>query len=78
MEPRDRREQKREIAKRLLRERGIKWKDIHELDDFITRIDFYLYTMKAVQAQQGFNDDSPVSHREAIEICHNLRRLDED
>ena len=77
MEPRDRREKKRSIAKRLLRERGIKWKDIHELDDFITRIDFYLHMMEAVQAQQRFNDDSPVSHREAVEIL-NSRRLDED
>ena len=76
MEPRDRREQKREIAKRLLRERGIKWKDIHELDDFITRIDFYLHTMTAVQAQQGFNNDSPVSHREAVEVMIDKREYE--
>jgi len=84
MEPRDHyysdiRAKKRAIFKKLLRERGIKWKDIHELDDFIRRIDFHLKVMEAVQAQQRFNDDSPVSHREAIEACdYNLRRLDED
>lgn len=60
----DIRAKKRAIFKKLLRERGIKWKDIHELDDFIARIDFHLKVMEAA---------------EFTKICHDLRRLlDED